>query len=90
MRTTKTEEDERGGRKPTPVLYHGGKFDQTINLHGTHDLTTFRFNAKFIAINQPHITFSLLYTQLNINYTNIILTIGIALHDPNKSGKVWI
>ena len=27
MRTTKTEEDERGGRKPTPVLYHGGKFD---------------------------------------------------------------
>lgn len=28
MRTTKTEEDERGGRKPTPVLYHGGKFDR--------------------------------------------------------------
>ncbi|CAK3425688.1 hypothetical protein VCRA2128O103_250048 [Vibrio crassostreae] len=30
MRTTKTEEDERGGRKPTPVLYHGGKFDVVI------------------------------------------------------------
>ncbi|CAH7146269.1 hypothetical protein VCHA54P496_70047 [Vibrio chagasii] len=33
MRTTKTEEDERGGRKPTPVLYHGGKFDVTISAH---------------------------------------------------------
>ncbi|CAK3272047.1 hypothetical protein VCRA2123E131_10411 [Vibrio crassostreae] len=35
MRTTKTEEDERGGRKPTPVLYHGGKFDLTISTHIT-------------------------------------------------------
>ncbi|CAK1763507.1 hypothetical protein VCRA2119O125_120171 [Vibrio crassostreae] len=35
VRTTKTEEDERGGRKPTPVLYHGGKFDLSISTHTT-------------------------------------------------------
>lgn len=47
VRTTKTEENERGGRKPTPVMYHGGKFDLKPNYYYP-SLSIFSWNKLYL------------------------------------------